>query len=160
MKKDTKAHVTTAAISGESLPDAHRESMSHNSQKCQNKIDIQAAETTNMQSELKRAQNENERCRQAFDSSCIAHITSKAVNNLQTKPDRSSSGVAKSPSYAAKPYNGKPRPSWLSPGVMVLWIQNQLAITARLQATGRTTASSWIVSWPLSCRWLRVLLLS
>ena len=32
-KKETKAHVTTAAISGESSPGAHWESMSHNSQK-------------------------------------------------------------------------------------------------------------------------------
>ena len=69
-----------------------------------------------MQSELKRAQNENERLRQAFDPSSIAQIISKAVDSLQTKYDRSGSGIAKSPSYAAKPYNGKPRPSQLFPG--------------------------------------------
>ena len=69
-----------------------------------------------MQSELKRAQNENERLRQAFDPCSIAQVISKAVNSLQTKFDRSNSSVAKSPSYAAKLYNGKPQPSQLSPG--------------------------------------------
>ena len=115
-KIDIKAHVTTAAISGESSPGAHRESMSCNSQKCQNKIDIQAAEITNMWSELKRAKDENEKLRQAFDPSSIAQVTNKAVNSLQTKPDRSSSGVARSLPYEAKPCNGKPRPFQLSPG--------------------------------------------
>ena len=38
------------------------------------------------------------------------------VNSLLTKSDMSNSSVAKSPSYAAKPYIGKPRPSQLSPG--------------------------------------------
>ena len=73
-----------------------------------------------MQPELKRAQNENDKLRWAFDPSSIAQVISKAVNSLQTKPDRSSSGVAKSPSYAAKSYNGKPRPSSYLLELMVL----------------------------------------
>ena len=107
-KKDNKAHVTTAAISGESSPGAHRDSMSHSSQKCQNKSDIQAA--------LKRAQDENEKCKWVLDPSSIAEVIIKDVNSFQTKPDKSSSGVAKSLSYAGRPYMGKPRPSQLSPG--------------------------------------------
>ena len=47
--------------------------------------------------------------------SSIVQAISKAVNSSQTKPDRSSSSVAKSPSYAAKPYTGKTRLSRLSP---------------------------------------------
>ena len=114
-KKDTKAHVTTVAISGESSPGAHRETMSCNPQKHQNKIDVQAAEITNMWSGLNSAQNESEKLRQAFHPSSIAHVISMCVNSLQTKAEKSSSSIAKSPSYAAKPYNGKPRPSQLSP---------------------------------------------
>ena len=43
--------------------------MSHNSQKHQNKMDIQALEITNMQTKLKKAQEENEKLRWAFDPS-------------------------------------------------------------------------------------------
>ena len=69
-----------------------------------------------MQSEFKGAQNENDKLRWAIDPSSIAQVISKAVDSFQTMSDRSNSSVAKSPSYAAKPYNGKPRPSQLSAG--------------------------------------------
>ena len=58
---------------------------------------------------------QNERLRWAFDPSSIAQVISKDVYSLQTRSDRSNSSVAMSPSYAAKPYNGKPRPAQLSP---------------------------------------------
>ena len=115
-KKDTKMHVTTAAISGESSPGAQKDPMSCNSRKHQNTIDIQAVEITSMQANLKKAQEENKKPRWVFDPSSIAQVICKAVNSLQTKPDRSSSGMVWSPSHAGKPYHGKQRPPQLHPG--------------------------------------------
>ena len=114
-KQDTQTHLMTIGISHKTLPNAPREPMSHNSRKCQNKIDTQTSEITDMLTELNKTEEENETLCWAFDLLSIAQVIHKAATSLQAKPNKSSSGVAKSSSYTGKPYNGELRPSQLSP---------------------------------------------
>ena len=81
-----------------------------------------------MQSELKRAQNENEKPRRASDTSSIAQVISKAAHSLPIKSDRSSSSVAKSPTYAARHILANQDPPSYLLGLMVLLMHTQLAI--------------------------------
>ena len=70
-----------------------------------------------MQAKLKKVQKENEKLRWTFHPSSIVRVISKSLTNLQTKPDRSNSYVARIPSYAGKPYGSKQRPSTIFPAV-------------------------------------------
>ena len=56
--------------------------MSNNLRKYQNKIDTQTTEITNMHSTLNKAQEENKKLQQVFDSSNIAQNVSKAISSL------------------------------------------------------------------------------
>ena len=111
-KQQQRARATVSATAVESGDSEH---LSRNSRQRQSKIDAQAAEITQMKTELNKALQENKQLKNLFSPDKMVEAMTKAVSSMtvQSRPSSSSKGT---PYQGASSFIGRPRPSQLARG--------------------------------------------
>ena len=110
-KQHVKANITTAAVDS-----GDQEHLSHNSRQRQAKINAQAAEITNMKSELNKDLQENKKLKSLFSPEKMVEAMTKVVSAMTVQSCPTSTSSRGTQYQGASSFIGRPRPPQLAHG--------------------------------------------